>query len=82
MSACSSWNGVETEFLECGSQTDRSIKAGGIQVMNDQVQYGDGVATILCDIFLNIEACFGTQGIIEIVGIVLADMLKNSVAIF
>ena len=50
--------------------------------MNDEVQHGDGVATVLCGIFLNIEACFSTQGVIKVVGRVLADMLCQGVAVF
>ena len=82
MNASGGWNGIETEFLECRSQTDGSVKTGGVQIMNDKVQHSDGVATILCGIFLNIESCFSTQGVIEIVGIVLADMFGQRVAVF
>ena len=82
MYASSGWNGVEAEFLECRSQTDSPVKAGGIQIMNEEVQHSDGVTTILRSVFLNIESSFSTQGIIEVVGIVLADMSCQGVSVF
>ena len=37
VNACRSWDGVEAEFLEGGSQTNGSIKAGGVQFVNNQM---------------------------------------------
>ena len=82
MNACGSWDGVEAEFLESTPQADGSIKARGVQFMNNQVQHGDRVAAVLCCIFLNIEARFIAQGVIEIVSGILADMLYYGVAVF
>ena len=82
MSARGSWDGVEAEFPERRSLTDDPIKTRGVQLMNNQVQHGDRVATVLCSVFLNIEARFIAQGVIEIVCGVLADMPYHGVAVF
>lgn len=37
VNACGSQDGVKAEFLEGGSQTDSSIKAGGVQFVNNQM---------------------------------------------
>ena len=50
--------------------------------MNNQVQHGDGVAAILCGIYLGIETGHCSCGVVKDILASLTDILRNRVSVF